>query len=254
MNLNDKVVLVAGAGGLLGQEIVRSIYSAGGLVIAADVTEETVKNFPEEMDEDRVLATTLDIGSADSINRVIDLALERWQRLDGAVNTAYPRNQNYGKKFFDVTYEDFCENVSLHLGGYFLFMQQCAAYAKKTGRIFSMVNLSSVYGVIAPKFDVYAGTEMTMPVEYAAIKSALLHLNRYTTAELKGTKFRVNSVSPGGIENGQPGPFLVGYKEYCRTKGMLDASDIAGAIIFLLSDYSEFICGQNIVVDDGFSI
>lgn len=254
MNLENKVILVAGAGGLLGQEIVRSVCGAGGRVVAADMVEEAVKGLEKELGKERVLATTLDIGSTDSINSAIDLAIGQWGQLDGAINAAYPRNKGYGRKFFDVTYEDFCENVSLHLGGYFLFMQQCAGYAKRVGRPFSMVNLASIYGVIAPRFDVYAGTEMTMPVEYAAIKSALLHLNRYTTAEMKGTKFRVNSVSPGGIENGQPEEFLLRYKQHSREKGMLDAEDVTGVIQFLLSDHSEYLCGQNIVVDDGFSI
>jgi NAD(P)-dependent dehydrogenase (short-subunit alcohol dehydrogenase family) len=151
-----------------------------------------------------------------------------------------------------VTYADFCENLSLHLGGYFLFMQQCARYAIERGTPFSLVSLSSIYGVMAPRFEIYAGTRMTMPVEYAAIKSGLIHLNRY--AHAKGSKFRANCVSPGGILAGQDPDFLDRYNAYCRNKGMLEARDAVGAVVFLLSDAAEFIVGQNIVVDDGFSL
>ena len=95
---------------------------------------------------------------------------------------------------------------------------------------------------------------MTMPVEYAAIKSALLHLNRYVTSYVKNSDFRVNSVSPGGILDGQPEPFLASYSQHTLGKGMLDKEDLCGAIRFLLSDEARYINGQNLVVDDGFSL
>ena len=133
-------------------------------------------------------------------------------------------------------------------------MQQCAKYALKTQAKFSLVNMSSIYGVMAPRFEIYAGTKMTMPVEYAAIKSALQHLGSYVSAYTKGTKFRVNCVSPGGILAGQDQAFLGRYNSHCRDKGMLEPKDILGAVLFLLSDASEYVCGQNIIVDDSFSV
>ncbi|GGY76455.1 oxidoreductase [Marinobacter zhanjiangensis] len=256
MTLEGKVVLVAGAGGLLGRAIVKSVCEEGGKVIAADIDEETLSSWIKEagFTGDQVIGSTLDITEADSINAAFDLGREKWGQVNAAVNTSYPRNKNYGKKFFDVAYADFCENVSLHLGGYFLFMQQCAKEAMTQGIPFSLVNLSSIYGVIAPKFSVYEDTEMTMPVEYAAIKSGLLHLNRYLTAEMKGTGFRVNSVSPGGILAGQPESFLEKYKSHCSSKGMLDVDDVVGSVNFLLSDKSKYVSGQNLIVDDAFSV
>ena len=158
------------------------------------------------------------------------------------VNAAYPRNKNYGRHFFDVEYEDFCENVSVHLGGYFLTSQQFAKYFAETG-CGNIINISSVYGVIAPKFEIYKDTPMTMPVEYAAIKSALIHLTKYMAKYLKDKNVRVNCISPGGILD-----------KHCLSKGMLDPEDIMGALVFLLSDASKFINGQNIIVDDGFTL
>src|SRR5690606_15537362 len=146
------------------------------------------------------------------------------------------------------------ENLGLHLGGYFLFMQQCAAYAQEKESAFSLVSMSSIYGVMAPRFKVYEGSEMTMPVEYAAIKSGLLHLNKYFAGYMKGSGFRANSVSPGGLLDGQDERFLEKYNSHCMEKGMLDPSDITGAVNFLLSDNSRYIVAQNLVVDDGFSV
>lgn len=254
MLLKDKVILVVGAGGLLGREIVRSLVREGGRVIAADRLLDLVKPLAEEIGTDKIIPCQIDITDKASIQRVFGLADASWKPLTGAVNTAYPRNKNYGREALDVTYEDFCENVGLHLGGYFLFMQQCAAYCKDHNSDFSLVNMSSIYGSIAPKFDVYKNTNMTMPVEYAAIKSAVQHTTSYFSAYMKGSRFRANCISPGGIFAGQPPEFLKSYKDKCSVKGMLDPSDISGSVVYLMSDLSSYICGQNIIIDDGFSI
>lgn len=95
---------------------------------------------------------------------------------------------------------------------------------------------------------------MTMPVEYAAIKSALQHLSTYFMRYYKGTALRFNCISPGGIFDHQPESFLLRYKQYAQYKGMLDPSDVVGALVFLLSDLSLFVNGQNLVIDDGWSV
>ena len=95
---------------------------------------------------------------------------------------------------------------------------------------------------------------MTTPVEYAAIKSGLIHLSKYMAKYFKGKNIRVNTISLGGIEDKPPEPFLNAYKEFCLNKGMLNAKDISGTVLYLLSDLSEFVNGQNIIVDDGFTL
>tara|TARA_B100000683_G_C12074933_1_gene384376 strand:- start:195 stop:539 length:345 start_codon:yes stop_codon:yes gene_type:complete len=114
--------------------------------------------------------------------------------------------------------------------------------------------MSSIYGVVTPKFDVYRDTPMTMPVEYAVIKSGLIHLTKYMAKYFKGSKIRVNSISPGGIFNNQPKSFIKNYNKFGLNKGMLDVNDICGTLIFLLSEHSANINGQNIIVDDGWSL
>jgi NAD(P)-dependent dehydrogenase (short-subunit alcohol dehydrogenase family) len=95
---------------------------------------------------------------------------------------------------------------------------------------------------------------MTMPVEYAAIKSALQHLSIYFMRYYKGTSVRFNCLSPGGILDKQPETFLHAYGEYSQSKGMLNAQDLVGTLVYLVSDLSEFVNGQNIIVDDGWSV
>ena len=95
---------------------------------------------------------------------------------------------------------------------------------------------------------------MTSPIEYSAIKSGIIAITRWLSKYCRNQGIRVNCVSPGGIESQQPQPFMDKYRLSCNSKGMLDATDVVGALLFLLSDKSNFINGQNIVVDDGWSL
>lgn len=247
--LKNKKILVCGAAGLLGCEVVKKILENEGVVIAADIDLLRLHSKLKTLVCDSgVEFRELDLTSEDEIK----FFFENLEFIDGVVNCTYPRNSNYGNHFFDVKQKDFNENLSLNIGSSFLLMQQCAEYFKKNKRKLSLVNVSSVYGSIAPNFDVYENTSMTMPVEYAAIKSALIHLSKYVTKYVSSSDFRINVVSPGGILDGQPKEFLAAYKNETLGRGMLQAKDVVGTVVFLLSSMSEYINGQNVIVDDGF--
>lgn len=252
--LNNKTFLVAGAGGLIGRTITAKLLEAGANVCALDVSVDTLQALQKhDVNDGRLMLLELDITKREKIQEMFVLVNARFGGIDGAVNAAYPRNKNYGRHFYEVEFTDFQENVGLHLGAYFVFMQQCALYSGKNNSHFSLVNLSSIYGATTPKFDIYEGTNMTMPVEYAAIKSGLQLITRYASA-YASKYFRANCVSPGGIFDGQNPAFLEKYRNICQSKGMLDSQDIIGAIAFLLSDHSRYVIGQNIIVDDGFTL
>jgi NAD(P)-dependent dehydrogenase (short-subunit alcohol dehydrogenase family) len=255
--LKDKVIIITGGAGLLGKEFVKSVLQQNGTAVIADILHDKAQQVKAELgmnfNPDKIKTAVLDITSEKSIKDMIYQASKDYGRIDGLVNNAYPRTASYGQKLEKVTYTDFCDNVNQHLGGYFLMMKEFAAYfsIQKSG---SVINMSSIYGVMAPRFEVYKGTEMTMPVEYAAIKSAIIRLTEYFAKYYAGTNVRFNCISPGGILNNQDNEFVKKYSEYSLNKGMLDPKDICGTLIFLLSDMSQYINGQNIIVDDGFSL
>jgi NAD(P)-dependent dehydrogenase (short-subunit alcohol dehydrogenase family) len=253
--LNNKVVVVTGGAGLLGQAFVRAIVANHGVAVIADVHADkgqaVCASISHELNTDKVSFVQLDITSKDSLQSAIHSLQHQYGRIDAVVNNAYPRNAQYGRRFEDVEYSDFCDNLGLNLGGLFLTSQQFAQHFQKQGHG-NIINIASVYGVIAPKFEIYANTTMTMPVEYAAIKSGVIHLTTYMAKLFKNQKIRVNCISPGGILDQQPLSFLDAYKDNSLNKGMLDASDLTGTLVFLLSENSQYINGQNIVVDDGF--
>lgn len=254
--LCDKVVVVTGGAGLLGREFARSIMAQGGTAIVADVDEARGLKLVQELKASpggQGSFIKMDITSRSGLDTALDSLVRQYGSIDALVNNAYPKNAHYGRKFEDVDYADFCENVNLHLGGYFLATQRFAEYFRRRGRGV-VISIASVYGFTAPRFSVYAGTTMTMPVEYAAIKAAIIHLTKYWASYYRGTGVRFNCISPGGIQAGQPAEFMKKYKAFTASKGMLDNTDVAGTLVYLLSDLAACVNGQNLVVDDAFSL
>lgn len=253
--LNNKVIVVTGGAGLLGSCFCSAIAERGGTAIIADLNIAAATAVAEKIRANggEAEALFLNITDSVSVDNLIASLVERYGRIDAVVNNAYPRNKNWGQKLEDVTYTDFCENVNMHLGGYFLVAQRFALCfrAHKCGHI---VNIASIYGTMAPRFEIYADTNMTMSVEYAAIKSAVIHLSRYFAQYFKTDGVRCNSISPGGIFDHQPEVFRKKYDSHCGVNGMLDPQDLIGTLVFLLSDSSQYINGQNIIVDDGFTV
>ena len=255
--LKNKVVVITGGAGLIGQEFIKAVIEENAFAIIADIDEingiKVKDNLSKELKTKNIDFVKLDITSKESLLSCISYLENKYERIDALVNNAYPRNKNYGKKFFDVEYSDFSENLALNLGGYFTASQQFSKYFIKQG-YGNIINISSIYGVIAPKFEIYSGTNMTTPVEYAAIKSGLIHLTKYMARYFKGMNIKVNTLSPGGIFDNQNELFLEKYNNECLNKGMLDKSDLKGTLVYLLSDMSKYVNGQNIIVDDGFTL
>jgi len=255
--LSKKIVVITGGAGLIGQVFVKAVVEQKGIAIIADINEEigrqVQKKLSQELDTNSIDFVKLDITSIESLEECIGYLDTNYMKIDALVNNAYPRNKNYARHFFDVEHKDFVENLGLNLGGYFTTSQQFAKYFKQQGHG-NIINISSIYGVIAPKFEIYDSTSMTTPVEYAAIKSGLIHLTKYMAKYFQGMNIRVNTLSPGGILDTQPNSFVNSYKKHCSNKGMLDKNDLTGTLIYLLSDMSQYVNGQNIVVDDGFTL
>jgi NAD(P)-dependent dehydrogenase (short-subunit alcohol dehydrogenase family) len=208
----------------------------------------------KETGNNNIIFQKCDITNIKDIQDLINTTLNKFKKIDALVNNAYPRNKNYGRIFEEVSYEDFCENVNMHLGGYFLITQQVAKVMMKQN-YGNIVNMASIYGFSAPKFEIYGGTDITMPVEYAAIKGAIINLTKYLASCLGKYNIRVNSISPGGVFNNQPESFVKKYSEkVVFGKRMANTDDLIGVLLFLLSSASKYITGQNIVVDGGFTL
>jgi NAD(P)-dependent dehydrogenase (short-subunit alcohol dehydrogenase family) len=252
---SGRVVVVIGGAGLLGRAFTAAIAETGSTVVVGDMDvaggEAVAGNITDA--GGRAEFDRIDVTDGSSIDYVLQAVDRRHGGIDAVVNSAYPRNAAYGRRLEDVEYADFCDNVNRHLGGFFLVAQRFGSYFAGRGSG-SIINLCSVYGLMAPRFELYEGTAMTMPVEYAAIKAGVVALTRYFAKYYAKAGVRCNAVAPGGVLDGQAEAFVTRYNAHCGTRGMLQPGDVAGAVLFLLSDESRYMNGQVLVVDDGFSL
>lgn len=243
MKLKDKVVLVTGGFGLLGKEIVQFLGKEGAVVINADITAET---------NDALSEVKVDITNEESVQEMIALALKKFGRIDGLVNNAYPRTKDWGAHFENIPLASWQKNIDIQLNTIFYLCQQIGAVmkAQQSG---SIVNMSSIYGVVGPDFTVYGDTGMTMPAAYSAIKGGLINFSRYLASYYGAYNIRVNCVSPGGIFDHQNTVFVENYKAKVPMRRMGLPDDISGPVAFLLSEDSRYITGQNLIVDGGWT-
>ena len=241
--LENKIIIVTGGSGLIGQKIVQQIKADGGICINAEI------NVKDDIENGMVQC---DITSESSIALTIEKVISKFGRIDGLVNNAYPRTSDWGKKFEDILFESWKQNVDMQMNSVFNFCQQVLKIMKeqKSG---SIVNISSVYGTVGPDFTVYDGTEMTMPAAYSAIKGGVVNFSRYLASYFGPFGIRVNCVSPGGIFDNQPKQFVTNYEKKVPMRRMGLPNDIAAPVAFLLSDEAAYITGQNLMVDGGWT-
>lgn len=243
MILEDKVILVTGGSGLIGKEIVSDIRKKGGIPVNADLHVET------DWDAFTVHA---DVSDEQSVKNTIRSVYDRFGRIDGLVNSAYPRTKDWGAFFEDINYGSWRTNVDMQLNSCFLFCQQALKYmaSRQQGAI---VNIASIYGVVGNDFTLYEGYGGTSPAAYSAIKGGIINFTRYLASYYGKQHIRVNCVSPGGIFDNQHASFVDRYTAKVPMRRMGNPDDIAPAVSFLLSEEAKYITGQNLVVDGGWT-
>ena len=121
--IKDKIVVVTGGAGLLGKTFCQAIADNGGIAFVAEYDIAIAEKLCASLKNDSIVPAQVDITDKASVETLITTISEKYGKIDALVNSAYPRNKNYGKHFFEVTYDDFCENVGMNLGGYFLTSQ-----------------------------------------------------------------------------------------------------------------------------------
>ena len=251
--LDNMVVAISGGAGIIGSAFAKEIVKNRGKVLIGDVNEKMANSLISQIGDKNAIFIKCNLTKADQIDYFIKKGLEKFNRIDALVHCSYPKSKHWGTSFEELNPKDLKENLYNQLGSAIILSQKIIKIFQDQG-FGNLIHISSIQGIASPKFDHYEGTSMSSPIEYSAIKSGIISITKYLAKYLKGTGIRVNCLSPGGILNDQPNIFLEKYNDTCLTKGMLNPSDLSGALIFLLSNQSDFINGQNIIIDDGWSL
>ena len=251
--LKDNVVAITGGAGLIGTAFAKAIIKSRGKVIIGDVSIDRGISIQNELGVDNALFVEVNTSDTDSIDKFLKIGKDHFGKIDSAIHCAYPRSEQWGTKFEELKAEGLKDDLFDQLGGAILFSQRLISFYREQG-YGNLVHVSSIQGVAAPKFEHYEGTKMVSPIEYSAIKSGVISITKYLAKYCKSQNIRVNCISPGGILDNQPDVFLEKYNSTCSSKGMMNANDLNGTIVYLLSNMSKYVNGQNIIVDDGWTL
>lgn len=248
-----KNIIIAGAMGTLGFELINSLIKLDYNIIGLDISKNKLK-LKSFKNYKNFHFYKCDISSFKQLNYTISECKMKFKKIHVAVNCAYPV---YPKSNFvqnKINPKQVNYNLIKHLGGAIFFSTQiCKLFSQfQCG---NLINISSIQGVSAPKFHHYKSQNFFSPIEYSAIKSGIISITKYLSKLYLKSGLRINCLSPGGIKSDKHNNlFIKTYLKDCGKIGLLKSDDVVALILFLISDESKAINGQNIIIDDGWSL
>jgi NAD(P)-dependent dehydrogenase (short-subunit alcohol dehydrogenase family) len=262
-SLSGKVVLVTGGAGLLGQVFCQAFADSGADVAVVDIDDQVAKSVAANIATKsgrKVRGIGCDITSSETVSKMVKTVVSELGRIDVLINNAASKGSSldeFFKPFEDYSLQTWREVMSVNIDGLFLVAQAVGKQMKLQGGG-SIIQTSSIYGVVAPDQRIYEGSEyngrpINTPAVYSASKAAVLGLTSYLSTYWANSGIRVNSLTPGGISSGQNKTFDEKYSNRVPLRRMGQASELVGALIYLASDASSYVTGQNIIVDGGLS-
>ena len=256
-DLSDRVIIITGAAGNLGSKYAEGLSQAGANLVMADIDYARCKKLGKQLESKystKTLAVKLDLTNKISIKNMVSKSMKEFSKIDVLINNAaYQGNQKTRKiKFEDFPLNEWNKAVSVNLTGIFLTCQEVGKIMvkQKNGNI---INISSTYGLVAPDQRIYGVSGQNAAAFYYATKAAIINLTRYLASYWNRTGIRVNSLSPGGVENSQEANFIKNYSEKTILGRMAQKDEYIGSIIFLSSDASSYMTGSNLIVDGGWT-
>ncbi|MCC6298873.1 MAG: SDR family oxidoreductase [Anaerolineales bacterium] len=267
--LDGRVALVTGGAGLLGKEFCRTLAEAGASVAVLDLNPASrfAARTADSLTQSgfNSLALAADITQPDSVNAAVDKVLSTFGRLDILVNSAAldPKFDADALKkgitpgsFEDYPLADWNAALNVNLTGMFLMTQACIKPMLAQGKKGSVINICSTYGLNGPDQRIYIKDDQRVaykPVYYTVTKAGVLGFTKYLAAYYAGTEIRVNALTPGGIYNDHEEYFEKNYSAKTILGRMAKKDEMNGALLFLASDASSYMTGNNVVVDGGWT-
>ncbi|GAB4505398.1 MAG: SDR family oxidoreductase [Anaerolineales bacterium] len=266
-NLSGRVGVVTGGAGQLGVEFCRTLAEAGAAVVVADLNGDAAEKTSQALRDSgyQASAYALDVTRIESTRDLVAETLNRFGRLDILVNSAAldPKFDSEAAAkgitpgaFEDYPLEQWNAALSVNLTGIFLVTQACVQPMLAQGKKGSIINICSTYGLNGPDQRIYIkdGKRVAFkPVYYTTTKAGVLGFTKYLAAYYAGTEIRVNALTPGGVYNNHEEYFVKNYSAKTILGRMARKDEMNGALLFLASDASSYMTGNNVVVDGGWT-
>ncbi len=264
-SLVGKNVLITGGAGILGSKICEGLAEYGANVIILDLKIEDANNLVNKLNQTyktNSSAFFVDLFDEDSINKAIDEAILKYGEIHVLHNNACYRPSQmdeYFKSFEEYSLSEWKKAMTINIDAMFLVAKKIGSHMVEKKIKGSIIQTCSIYGVVAPDQRIYEGSfyynrAINTPAVYSASKAAVVGLTQYLATYWGEKGIRVNTITPGGVQSGQNETFVNRYSNRVPLGRMGTAEELVGAIIYMASDASTYMTGQNMIIDGGLTV
>lgn len=257
-DLTGRTAIVTGGAGILGREFCLALGSHGANVAVVDIRLEDAERIADEVGG-AAQGFRCDVADPAAVAGLVAEVTDRFGEINILHNNAATKSEDlaaFFAPFEEFELAEWRKVMAVNLDGMFLMAQAVGKQMLRQKKGGSVIQTSSIYGIVAPDQRIYEGSEylgrkINTPAVYAASKAGVVGLSRYLAAYWGEAGIRVNALTPGGVESGQNDEFRENYAARVPLGRMAHRSEMAGALLYLASDASRYVTGQNIVVDGG---
>jgi len=261
-SLSGKIAIVTGGAGMLGRYFCDGLAEFGANVAIVDIQGDRAEEYARELSTKFRIKSRgypCDVSNPASVRKTIADIVKDFGRIDILHNNAASKSDDlnaYFARFEDYDLEEWRKIMSINIDGMFLIAQAVGNQMIAQGSGGSIIQTSSIYGISAPDQRIYEGSNylgrgINTPAVYSVSKAAVIGLTKYLATYWAEQGIRVNSLTPGGVDSGQNQEFKRRYSARVPMGRMANATEIVGALLYLASDASSYVTGQNIIVDGG---
>tara|TARA_B100001057_G_C22868395_1_gene957628 strand:- start:4766 stop:5575 length:810 start_codon:yes stop_codon:yes gene_type:complete len=255
-SLKNKKIVILGGSGKMGVNFSKTLISAGAKVFLGDIKKNKTKT--------KAIYEYCDVSNNYSLHTFFNKLIKREKKLDTLIYNVYSKPKNYYKKFEKYDDDVWDEVIKTNLSGAYKSAKIITNHFKKKKISGNIIFVLSTYGIVGPdhsiyknlssKKNIYGGKfSLTTPAPYTSSKSGLLGLMKYLSTLYGRNNIRVNSLTPGGVKDGQEKKFVDNYSKKVPLARMAAWHEYNGAILFLSSDASSYMTGSNLIVDGGWT-
>ena len=262
--LDGKTAIVTGGVGVLGKEFSTALADFGANVVIVDINKELIDKFVKKLQKkstSKIIGLVCDVSDKSSVDFMVSNVISEFGCIDILHNNAAGKSDNltsFFESFEEYDLSQWNKIMSVNVNGMFLVAQAVGKTMIENKINGSIIQTSSIYGLLGPDQRIYDGSlymgqEINTPAVYSVSKSAILGLTRHLATYWANKGIRVNTLTPGGVESGQNDVFKKKYSNRVPMNRMALPHEMAGGLLYLASDASSYVTGQNIIIDGGLS-
>ncbi|CAI8998327.1 SDR family oxidoreductase [Brevibacillus sp. IT-7CA2] len=264
-DLQGKTAVVTGGLGILGKRICQGLAEFGANVVVVDLNENDAIAFADELTDVhgvKCLGVQCDVSSTESVKEMVEKTVKAFGEIHILHNNAASKSSDldaFFAPFEEYSLDQWREIMAVNIDGMFLVAQSIGKQMVLQGKGGSIIQTASIYGIVAPDNRIYEGShylgkQINTPAVYSASKASVVGLTKYLSSYWASHGIRVNTLIPGGIQSGQNETFITKYSNRVPLGRMGRPEEIVGAVVYLASDASSYVTGQQFVIDGGLSV